>query len=119
RWRGAVRRGGAGAVTAATIESVAAPEQPVAGPPTDEELALYTSGGVGFTRLTSGSKLVLGLALAWLSTSGGWLLLIAPFAVLLVVGALLGLVWSFDLRPFDLDKHDRFRRRWDSVNVLS
>jgi cellulose synthase (UDP-forming) len=81
-------------------------------PPDDEELWSYTVGdGRMFLRFSALSRLSLGIALVFLSTRGEWLLLLFPFAVMVVISAAISLVWSTQVRPFDRDSHlDRIGR---------
>lgn len=96
-----------------TVASASAPTAPVGLPapppeatynlpPDDEEMWSYTKGrGQLFLQFSALSKLFLGLALVFLSLRGQWLLLLLPFAVMMVLGAIITMIWSTQLDDFD------------------
>ncbi len=77
-------------------------------PPDDQELWSYVSGsGKNFLRFSALSRICLGGALAFLSLRGNWLLLLLPFAIGIVLGGLINLVWSTQIPHFDRADHLR------------
>ena len=88
------------------MSTVLAPSTQFNLPPDDEELWSYARGrGRLFLQFSAISRLFLGTALVYLSFRGQWLLLLLPFAVMLVVGALISLVWSTQVPEFDGAAH--------------
>ena len=88
-------------------------------PPDDDELWSYARGrGRLFLQFSSISRLFLGTALVYLSLRGQWLLLLLPFAVMMVLGALISLVWSTQVPAFDAIDH-RVRVRAGGVPSTS
>lgn len=81
-------------------------------PPDDTEMWSYTEGRGGlFLVFSALSKMCLGIALGFLSVQGQWLLMLLPFAVMVVLGSIISLVWATQVRPFDRAAHDRAVRR--------
>lgn len=81
-------------------------------PPDDTEMWSYTEGRGGlFLVFSAFSKMCLGIALGFLSVQGQWLLMLMPFAVMVVLGSIISLVWATQVRPFDRAAHDRAVRR--------
>ena len=81
-------------------------------PPDDTEMWSYTEGLGGlFLVFSALSKMCLGIALGFLSLQGQWLLMLLPFAVMVVLGSIISLVWATQVRPFDRTAHDRAVRR--------
>ena len=81
-------------------------------PPDDAEIWSYTEGhGRLFLVFSAFSKMCLGVALGFLSLQGQWLLMLLPFAVMVVLGSIISLVWATQVQPFDRAAHDRAVRR--------
>ncbi len=81
-------------------------------PPDDIEMWSYTKGlGRWFLVFSALSKMCLGIALGFLSLQGQWLLMLLPFAVMVVLGSMISLVWATQVRAFDREAHDRVVRR--------
>lgn len=77
-------------------------------PPSDRELWSYVAGdGRWFVRFSAASKICLGGALVFLALRGNWLMLLMPFALMLVAGGVIGLIWSSQVPPFDRLRHAR------------
>ncbi|MEL6890733.1 MAG: serine hydrolase [Actinomycetota bacterium] len=87
--------------------STSAVERVVAiSPPTDDEVWSYVSGsGKHFLRFSAVSRVCLGLALVFLSFRGNWLVLLLPFAIGIVLGGLINLLWSTQIPDFDRGRH--------------
>lgn len=82
-------------------------------PPDDRELWSYVQGdGRRFLQFSAFSRICLGTALAFLSFQGNWLILLLPFAIGVVLGGLINMIWSTQVRPFNREQHrsqtDRF-----------
>ncbi len=92
-------------------------------PPTDQEVFAYAAGtGRFFLGANSITRVVFGLGVLGLTFQGRWLLLLAPYAVLVVLTGLSGIAWSAQIPVFDVESHlERGRRvrrdRW-SVDVF-
>ncbi len=75
-------------------------------PPDDDELWRYTlHTGRWFLRLSAVSRTFLGAAMFFLALRGDWLKLLMPVALMMIAGAIISVVWSFQVRPFDRAAH--------------
>jgi cellulose synthase (UDP-forming) len=89
-------------------------------PPDDIELWSYTIGtGRGFLRFSAISKGFLGSALFFLALRGDWLKLLMPFALMMVAGAVVSIIWSFQVKPFDRRAHESHTRRDHRLRTAS
>ncbi len=89
-------------------------------PPDDTELWSYTLGtGRGFLRFSAISKAFLGSALFFLALRGDWLKLLMPFALMMVAGAVVSIIWSFQVKPFDRAAHASRTRRGHRLRTAS
>ena len=80
--------------------------------PDDQELWSYTHDtGRWFLQFSALSRLCLGAALFFLALRGDWLKLLLPVGVMMVAGAVVSIVWSFQIRAFDRAAHDRMTAR--------
>lgn len=99
------------AIESPTIVDLADPgtgDVTVIRPPDDSEVWSYVSGsGKNFLRFSALSRICLGGALGFLSLRGNWLLLLLPFAIGIVLGGLINLVWSTQIPHFDRADHLR------------
>jgi cellulose synthase (UDP-forming) len=92
--------------------------------PDDDELWSYTHGtGRWFLQFSALSRLCLGAALFFLAMRGDWLKVLLPFGVMMVAGAFISIIWSFQIRAFDRAAHDRLTSQssWhanSSIDVL-
>ncbi len=91
---------------------------PAITPPNDDEVWSYVAGeGRRFLQFSAFSRVCLGGALVFLSLRGAWLLLLLPFAVAVVVGGLINMMWSTQVPAFDRAHHDALRARAESAGL--
>lgn len=77
-------------------------------PPNDDETWSYVAGdGKRFMQFSAFSRICLGGALVFLALRGDLLLLLLPFGIGVVLGGLINMVWSTQIRPFDRIDHER------------
>ncbi len=106
------------------VDELPPPHTGVHAPPNDEELWSYTRGtGRWFLQFSALSRMCLGAALFFLAMRGDWLKLLLPFGLMMVAGAAVSIVWSFQIRVFDRRAHQRLTSsargpRLSSVDVL-
>lgn len=76
-------------------------------PPCDDELWSYVAGdGKRFMQFSALSRICLGGALVFLALRGDLLLLLLPFGIGVVLGGVINMVWSTQIRPFDRVGHE-------------
>ncbi len=81
-------------------------DAPVIAPPNDGEVWTYVADrGRRFLALSALSRICLGAALTFLSFQGGWLWLLLPFALGVVAGGAINLVWASQIPGFDRIGH--------------
>ncbi len=79
-------------------------------PPDDDELWSYVANdGKRFLQFSAFSRVCLGSALVFLSFTGNWLVVLLPFALAVVIGGFINIVWSTQIPAFDRARHMRWR----------
>ncbi len=81
-------------------------EEPIIAPPDDDEVWSYVADdGKRFLQFSAFSRICLGSALVFLALHGSWLLLLLPFAVGIVAGGFVNMIWSTQVPAFDRSVH--------------
>ncbi|MFT7599065.1 MAG: cellulose synthase (UDP-forming) [Acidimicrobiales bacterium] len=89
-------------------------------PPSDDEVWSYVrDDGKRFLQFSAFSRICLGSALVFLSFRGNWLLLLLPFALAVVVGGLINMIWSTQVPPFDMARHQKLRSQGPAIGQRS
>ena len=92
--------------------------------PDDDEVWLYTHDtGRWFLRVSAFSRSLLGGALFFLALRGDFLKLLLPVGLMMVAGAVISLIWSFQIIAFDRGAHEQLtsdptRRSSGTVDVF-
>lgn len=94
------------------IEREHLPAHATIAPPDDDELWSYVvNDGKRFLQFSAFSRMCLGSALVFLSFRGSWLIALFPFALAIVVGGAINIIWSTQIPPFDRARHLRGLKR--------
>ncbi len=96
-------------------DEIELPAHATIAPPNDDELWSYVANdGKRFLQFSAFSRMCLGSALIFLSFTGGWLIALLPFAVAIVVGGAINIIWSTQIPPFDRARHLRGLRQTET-----